>query len=259
MERYLGYLINVVAGAAGGHIQPVYGINGKARLVEYELDSLPGYRGMGPVRIGNQACEQIQHDVYGSAILAVAHAFFDRRLVRRGTEELFCRMEPLGEAALAAYDQPDAGPWESRSMLRIHTFSSVMCWAAADRLAKIAAHLGLKDRFVYWREHADAIRAAICRRSWNEEKQAFVASFEGDALDASMLLLHDVGFLTADDPKFAKTVAAIERELKHGSYIYRYVEADDFGVPENAFLVCTLLVYLRAGSTQSHGRSSEVI
>lgn len=239
MERYLSYLINVVAGTSGGHIQPVYGIDGKARLSEYELDSLPGYRGMGPVRIGNQACEQIQHDVYGSVILAVAHIFFDHRLVRSGGKELFYRLEPLGEKALTVYDQPDAGPWESRNTLRVHTFSSIMCWAACDRLAKIAAHIGLKDRAVYWRNHAAGVHAAICLRAWNEGKQSFVGSFESNALDASMLLLHDIGFLAADDPRFAGTVAAIERELKHGSYIYRYVEPDDFGVPENAFLICT--------------------
>jgi GH15 family glucan-1,4-alpha-glucosidase len=239
MERYLNYLINVVAGASGAQIQPVYGIDGKASLMEYELASLPGYRGMGPVRIGNQACEQIQHDVYGSAILAVAHVFFDRRLVRRGDEELFRRLEPLGETAIAVHDQPDSGPWESRSTFRVHTFSSVMCWAACDRLSKIAAHLGMNDRAAYWQRHAEDIHAVICRRAWNDEKQAFVASFEGSSLDASMLLLYDLGFLSADDPRFAKTVDAIERELKHGNYIYRYVEADDFGVPENAFLVCT--------------------
>ena len=79
----------------------------------------------------------------------------------------------------------------------------------------------------------------IYRRAWNEQKQAFTASFEGDSMDASLLLLHDVGFLSADDPCFASTVAAIEKELKRGDYIYRYVEADDFGEPENAFIVCT--------------------
>jgi GH15 family glucan-1,4-alpha-glucosidase len=123
--------------------------------------------------------------------------------------------------------------------MRIHTFSSVMCWAACDRLSKIASHLGMNDRAVYWQRQSESIHAVICRRAWNEKKQAFAASFEGDTLDASMLLLYDLGFLSADDPRFAKTVAAIERELKHGNYIYRYVEADDFGVPENAFLVCT--------------------
>jgi GH15 family glucan-1,4-alpha-glucosidase len=239
MERYLHYLVNVAVGTPEVRIQPVYGIDGKRRLEEREIDSLPGYRGMKPVRIGNQACEQTQHDVYGSAILAVAHVFFDRRLVHRGDETLFRRLESLGETALAMYDQPDAGLWEFRSTLRIHTFSAVMCWAGCDRLIRIADELGLCDRARYWQDHADRMHKVICDRAWNEKKQSFVAIFDGDALDASMLLLHDIGFLTADDPRFASTVAAVERELRRGNYVYRYVEKDDFGVPENAFVVCT--------------------
>lgn len=239
MERYLGYLTNISAGAPGGRIQPVFAIDGKASLDEEIVESLPGYRGMGPVRRGNQAFEQIQHDVYGSAILAVTHIFFDRRLLRGGDTTLFRQLEPLGETAVQLYDQPDAGLWELRGSARVHTFSSVMCWAACDRLALIAERLGLNDRAGYWREHADLIYTTIYQRAWNEEKQSFVASFEGDAMDASLLLLHDVGFLSADDPCFASTVAAIEKELKRGQYVYRYVEADDFGEPENAFTVCT--------------------
>jgi len=239
MEKYLSFLVNSVAGAPNGYIQPVYGIDGRLRLDEREIDSLPGYRGMGPVRIGNEAYTQRQHDVYGSAILAVAHVFFDRRLVRRGDATLFRRLESLGETAVAVHDQPDAGLWELRGRLRVHTFSAVMCWAACDRLAKIANALGLTDRAVCWSGSAEHIHAHICRRAWSEKKQAFVASFDGEALDASVLLLHDIGFLEAGDPRFAKTVAAIEKELRRGDYIYRYVEADDFGFPENAFMVCT--------------------
>jgi GH15 family glucan-1,4-alpha-glucosidase len=239
LERYLGFLINVVAGDSERRIQPVYGIGGKAQLEESTIDSLPGYRGMGPVRVGNEAYVQIQHDVYGSAILAVAHVFFDRRLVRRGDETLFRRLELLGETAFIVHDQPDSGIWELRGTLRVHTFSSVMCWAACDRLAKIATVLNLPDRAVYWHNQADHIHAKICGRAWNHKKQAFTAAFDGETLDASALLLHDIGFLAANDPRFSKTVAAIERELKHGDYIYRYVDADDFGVPENAFLACT--------------------
>ncbi|MDK9718299.1 MAG: glycoside hydrolase family 15 protein [Trichlorobacter sp.] len=239
MERYLGYLANISAAAPGGRLQPVYAIDGKAHLEEQIVESLPGYRGMGPVRRGNQAFEQIQHDVYGSAILAVTHIFFDKRLLRCGDAALFQRLESLGETARQVFDQPDAGLWELRGTARVHTFSSVMCWAACDRLALIAQRLGLQDRIRYWRDHADHIYTTIYRRAWNEDKQSFVASFEGDAMDASLLLLHDVGFLSADDPCFVSTVSAIEKELKRGDYIYRYVEADDFGEPENAFLVCT--------------------
>lgn len=254
MERYLSYLANVVAAAPDGRIQPVYAIDGKARLEERIISTLPGYRGMGPVRVGNQAFEQVQHDAYGSAILAVTHIFFDRRLIFCGDSALFHRLELLGETAIQVYDQPDAGLWELRGTARVHTFSSVMCWAACDRLALIADKLGIRERAAYWRDHADRIYTIIYRRGWNEQKQAFVASFEGDALDASMLLLHDVGFLSADDPRFALTVAAIERELKRGDYIYRYVEADDFGVPENAFLVCT---YWYIYALAALGRSEE--
>ncbi len=239
MERYLNYLINVVAGTPAGRLQPVYGIDGRGRLEECEIDSLPGFQGMGPVRIGNQACQQIQHDVYGSAILAVAHVFFDRRMAHRGGLPLFTRLEPLGEMAITVFDSPDSGPWETRNTLRVHTFSSVMCWAACDRLARIALYLGLPDRAAYWRSKADRISEVVHQGAWNDKKQSFVSFFEGESLDASLLLLHDIGFLQADDPRFASTVSAIERELRNGSYIYRYVEPDDFGVPKNAFVVCT--------------------
>jgi hypothetical protein len=109
MERYLGYIVNVAANAGDGVLQPVYGIDGRAALDEREVPSLAGYRGMGPVRIGNLAYRQVQHDVYGSVILAATHIFFDQRLTRRGDEALFHRLEVLGEQARRCYDQPDAG------------------------------------------------------------------------------------------------------------------------------------------------------
>ncbi|HET9701723.1 MAG TPA: glycoside hydrolase family 15 protein [Burkholderiales bacterium] len=239
MERYLGYIVNIAAGTPDGVLQPVYRIDGRTSIEEREVLSLPGYRGMGPVRVGNQAFRQVQHDVYGSAILAAAHVFFDRRLARVGDQALFRRLEPLGERALLAFDQPDAGIWELRGSARVHTFSSVMCWAACDRLARIASHLGLEGRAAYWGAGAERIHRAVCEGAWNPGRNAFVATFGGDSLDASLLLLNEVGFLSADDPRFAGTVAAIEQELRHGDFIFRYVERDDFGVPENAFLVCT--------------------
>jgi GH15 family glucan-1,4-alpha-glucosidase len=152
MERYLSYIVNVAAGGKDGHLQPVYRIDGHGSLEEREETALPGYRGMGPVRVGNQAYLQVQHDVYGSAVLAATHVFYDRRLAREGDEALFRRLEPLGEQAVKNFDRPDAGLWELR---------------------------------------------------------------------------------------LAATVAAVEKDLKRGDYVFRYVEADDFGVPQNAFLVCT--------------------
>lgn len=239
MERYLHYVVNVAAGAGDVGLQPVYRIDGGANLEERSVPTLEGYRGFGPVRVGNQAYTQVQYDVYGSAILAATHVFFDQRLVRCGDCDLFRQLEPLGERARQSFDRPDAGLWELRGKARIHTFSSVMCWAACDRLARIAERLALSPRAEYWRAAADAIRREICAKAWNEELQAFTAAWGGDSLDASLLLLNELGFLEAGDRRFAGTVAAIESQLKKGDFIFRYVEADDFGVPANAFIICT--------------------
>jgi len=238
MERYLGYIINIAA-AADGKLQPVYRINGRPEMDERTVESLPGYRGMGPVRVGNEAWRQVQNDVYGSTVLAATHAFFDRRLTAFGNAALFRQLEPLGERAVAVHATPDAGLWELRGKARIHTFSSVMCWAACDRLARIAARLALADRARYWQAHAARIHATILARCWNAARGSFSATFDGDTLDASLLLLPELGFVDAEDPRFAATVAVIERELKRGDFVYRYSEADDFGVPSNAFIVCT--------------------
>ena len=237
MERYLGYIINIAA--ADGALQPVYRVNGRPEMDESTVPTLPGYRGMGPVRVGNLAWRQVQNDVYGSTVLAAAHAFFDRRLSTLGNAALFRQLESLGERAVTVHAQPDAGMWELRGTARVHTFSSIMCWAACDRLAKIAARIGLPERARYWHAHAERIHAVICARAWNPAHSSFSATFDGDTLDASLLLLADLGFLAAEDPRFASTVAAVERELKRGDFVYRYTEADDFGVPANAFIVCT--------------------
>ncbi len=239
MERYLAYIINIAADANGGPLQPVYGIDGRTELLEREVPALAGYRGMGPVRIGNLAYKQVQHDVYGSAILSAAHIFFDQRLTRRGDEALFHRLETLGEQARRCHDQPDAGLWELRGSARVHTFSAVMCWVACDRLARIARQLQLVGRSSYWQEHADHIHVTISQRGWSPSRGAFVSTFEGDAMDASLLLLVEVGFLAESDPRFEATVSAVAHDLRRGDFIFRYVETDDFGEPENAFLVCT--------------------
>src|SRR5213078_3877332 len=102
-----------------------------------------------------------------------------------------------------------------------------------------AARIKLAEEAARWRGDADMIHAEICKRAWNEEKKSFVSTFGGDQLDASLLLLNELHFLSADDPRFAGTVAAVERELKRGEFVFRYIEADDFGAPENAFIVCS--------------------
>jgi GH15 family glucan-1,4-alpha-glucosidase len=254
MERYLDFIINTAAGTNGVDLQPVYAVTGKGGIVEREAHSLPGYRGMGPVRIGNQAYSQNQHDVYGAAVLAAAHVFFDARLALRSDQALFRQLEQLGDRAAALYDQPDAGLWELRGTRQVHTFSSVMCWAACDRLAKIASRIGLEDRARHWRTRADAMHAAICERAWNKKRASFAATFGGEHMDASLLLLHELDFLSADDPRFAGTVRAVEKDLRRGDFIFRYTQPDDFGVPDNAFAVCT---FWYVDALASLGRTAE--
>ncbi|MDD5334131.1 MAG: glycoside hydrolase family 15 protein [Rhodoferax sp.] len=258
MERYLGYILNIAARAEGGPLQPVYGIDGRAELDEREVAALAGYRGMGPVRMGNLAYRQVQHDVYGSVILAAARVFFDRRLTRHGDSALFRRLESLGEQARRCHDQPDAGLWELRGSAHVHTFSAVMCWVACDRLARIATQLGLAERASYWLDQSRQIHETISRRAWSEKRGAFVATFEGEAMDASLLLLAELGFLDASDPRFAATVAAVEKDLRRGDFIFRYVEKDDFGEPENAFIVCTFW-YVNALATLDRGAEARAL
>jgi GH15 family glucan-1,4-alpha-glucosidase len=237
MEGYLRYVLNLATGEDG--LQPLYGIAFEKELEEHEVPDLAGYRGMGPVRRGNLAWVQKQHDVYGSVVLAATQLFFDQRLARPGDVDAFHRLEPVGERAWELYDQPDAGIWEFRGRAEVHTYSSVMCWAACDRLGRIAAHLGLAERGALWRGRAETMREAILARAWDAELGHFVESAEGRRLDASLLLLAELGFIEAGDPRFVATVEAIGSQLRRGTGLFRYIAPDDFGSPETSFTICS--------------------
>ncbi len=254
MEEYLRWLNNIVVRNGGGHIQPLYGIGREEKLPEAILDHLPGYRGQGPVRVGNQAQEHFQHDVYGNIVLAAAQSFHDHRLFRLAGRAEFGYLEAVGEQAFRIYDQPDAGMWELRTRARIHTSSALMSWVACDRLAKIAVVLKLPERVTFWRERADVIRERILRESWNEQRQAFAESFGGRDLDASVLLMAEVNFIDPKDPRFVATVAALEQHLCDGPYMRRYEAADDFGKPETSFNICT---FWRIDALARIGRKKE--
>jgi GH15 family glucan-1,4-alpha-glucosidase len=239
MEDYLRWLNDVVRGARGGHVQPLYGIALEKQLTESFVPQLSGYRGMGPVRVGNQAYEHFQYDVYGNIVLGAAQAFHDHRLLRRADLSDFAGLEAIGEQAWRFHDQPDAGMWELRTRARVHTSSSLMCWAACDRLAKIAGVLAQPERVAYWRGRADSIRSKILTLSWNDKRKAFAESFGGKDLDASILLMAEVGFIDPKDPRFVSTVEALEATLCDGPFMRRYEAPDDFGKPETAFNVCS--------------------
>lgn len=239
MEDYLAYVSNIAAGSSDGYMQPLFGLGLERELDEHPVPNLRGYKGFGPVRRGNAAWTQVQNDGYGSVILAATQYFFDERLPNMGGEQLFRRLERLGTEAEARWNQPDAGLWEFRTRNDVHTHSALMCWAACDRLARIAQKLKLTEAFARWSASAQRIREFILTNAWSAERNSFVSTFGGTELDASLLLMAETGFIQPDDPRFLATVAACERELRFGNHLYRYRAPDDFGAPETAFTACT--------------------
>ncbi len=239
LEKYLAYLRNIVDRAAGGQIQPLYSVMGVAELDEGVAEHLAGYRGMGPVRIGNAAYQQVQHDAYGQIVLPTVQGFFDQRLFRMADERDFESLESVGEVAWAMHDQPDAGLWEFRTKQLVHTYSAVMSWAACDRLGNVAARIGKPDREAHWNGRAANIRETIEREAWDEAAGHYGAAFGHAHLDASLLQMVELRYIRADNPRFQATFAAIEKALRRGEHMLRYDSEDDFGLPETAFNFCT--------------------
>ncbi|HEY4114263.1 MAG TPA: glycoside hydrolase family 15 protein [Rhizomicrobium sp.] len=237
MEDFIAYTLGIAA-ADSDALNPVYGIVPNEKLTEWTAPHLKGYQGNGPVRVGNAAVEQIQHDAYGSIILAATPMFYDRRLPQPAGVPEFRLLEKLGTKAAELANEPDAGIWEYRGRKRLHTHSSAMCWAGVSRVAAIAARLGLSDRAAHWTRIADDIQSAILERNWNPKRGAFTAAVDTDDLDASVLLLPELGLIDAHDPRFISTVKAIDQELLREHHVMRYAGEDDFGLPETAFLVC---------------------
>jgi len=226
MEDFLKYISNIVADSqgSGGSLQPVYGISLEKTIYEKEMHRLAGYRGLGPVRVGTRDYKLVQNDVYGHVILATAQMFFDHRLKNMGDKALFERLEGLGAQAVKLFDQPDAGPLGLvTDALAVYTFSSVMCWVAADRLSKIAHHLNLEQRAAYWGQQAKDIQAIIYKKAWNDSLQSFTETWGGEEVDGFLLLLPELGFLPASDPRFLTTLDQVEKSLKIGEFLVRSV------------------------------------
>ncbi|HXF98532.1 MAG TPA: glycoside hydrolase family 15 protein [Gaiellaceae bacterium] len=240
MERFLEYLRNI-AEEREGMLQPAYRINGSAYAPERELPHLAGYRGDGPVRIGNQAFEHVQNDVYGEMILAVSRLFLDRRFVGQVAPHTAVDIvASLVDQIEARLEEPDAGLWEFRGRTRLHSFSVLMHWAGARRAVEVAEALGAPELAA--RAQAIQRRAAeiLDTRCWNEEIGAITQVAGEPQLDAALLLAVQLGYLLPDDPRAARHVDAIRARLSvDGGLLRRYSSPDDFGMPVAAFTVCT--------------------
>jgi GH15 family glucan-1,4-alpha-glucosidase len=237
MEDFISFILGIAANHTEP-LRPVYPVVPTDPMDERIAPHLQGYLGDGPVRIGNAAVLQDQNDTYGSIILAAMPMFFDLRLPRPGDEALFRLLETLGEKAAELALQPDSGLWEFRGRRQVHTHSAAMCWAGISRLGAIAARLNFPDRAAYWNAIADRLQSSILEQAWNPRLKAFSAALDTDDIDASVLLLPELGLIEVSDPRFVSTVAAVERELLREKHVMRYANRDDFGVPETAFLIC---------------------
>ncbi|HUZ62260.1 MAG TPA: glycoside hydrolase family 15 protein [Acetobacteraceae bacterium] len=239
MENQLRYLINTVQRDTAAEIAPLYPIAPGVSLEERIADSLPGFLGDGPVRIGNAAHTQQQNDVYGAIILTAAQMFWDERLPHRGDASLYQQLRPIGEAAWKYALEPDAGLWEYRGRLRTHTFSAAMCWAAVHRMGLIARRVGEDQDVADWLARAETLREEILKRAVAGADGWISGVLDRQVVDASVLLLPETGLLPAKDPRFLRTLDVVAERLMHNGLLMRYEEPDDFGRPETAFLVCT--------------------
>jgi GH15 family glucan-1,4-alpha-glucosidase len=234
------WLLRAIAGDPS-KIQIMYGLAGERRLLEWTPAWLRGYEGSRPVRIGNAAVEQLQLDVYGEIMDTFHQA---RRCGLPPDAFAWDLQRALLEFLEGAWRQPDEGLWEVRAERRQFTHSKMMAWVAFDRAVKAAERFPLGWPVDRWRALRDQIHADVCAQAWSEEKRSFVQSYGSAALDASLLLMPQVGFLPSDDPRVIGTVAAIERELIRGGMVMRYsadeTEAVD-GLPPGdcAFLACS--------------------
>jgi GH15 family glucan-1,4-alpha-glucosidase len=240
MERFLLYLRNL-CGEGVEELQPVYGIGGERRLDERILTHLRGHRGEGPVRIGNQAWSQRQNDAYGEMILAISRLLLDQRFrTSEGVGGSHALVDALVRQIERRLEEPDAGLWELRGTKQVHTFTLLAHWAGARRAADIAAELRLDGLAA--RANTVAVRAErlLWDGCWDAERGTLTQGRGLPNLDASSLLALHFGFLRGDDPRAARMVEAIASQLRlPGGLLRRYDVADDFGVPEAAFTVCS--------------------
>jgi GH15 family glucan-1,4-alpha-glucosidase len=240
MERFLEYLRNI-AEQSGGVLQPAYRINGDSHAEERVLEHLAGFDGDGPVRIGNQAFEHVQNDVYGEMVLAVSRLFLDTRFV--GEIPPLTAVEIVGDLLGQIenrLEEPDAGLWEFRERTRLHSFSVLMHWAGARRSVEVAEALDAQDLAERARRIEASAAELLATRCWNEEVGALTQVAGEAQLDAAMLLAVHLGYLEADDPRATSHVDAIRSALSvDGGLLRRYASPDDFGTPRAAFTVCT--------------------
>ena len=228
--------------AVGGdpaRIQPVYGLGGETRLTEWKADWLAGFAGSRPVRFGNVAFRQRQFDVYGEVIDAIHHA---RDYGLPAGEDVWPMAAAMVEHLELVWREPDHGIWETRSESRRFTYSKAMIWASLDRLVRHAEATAMEAPLERWRRLRAEVHADVCRRGFDSAANTFVRDYDSCELDASLLLLPQIGFLPANDARIRGTIEAIGVALCRDGFLFRYDdERTDDGLPkgQSAFIACS--------------------
>ena len=238
VKKFIEFIIDLIPDK-DEKLQIMYGINGEKMLTEKTLDHLSGYRGSKPVRIGNAAFIQRQNDIYGILMDAIHFQIEKYSDETDRHEELWSIVKSIVWVVEHNWKQADKGIWEFRKEDRHFTFSKLLCWVAVDRAIKISEIIQLGKSAKKWEALRTNIYNDIIENAWNDKVQAFSQSYGTEHLDASVLLMEPYGFINAKDPKYVKTVKAIEKKLSHEGLLFRYKNDDDFGTPSSSFTVCT--------------------
>lgn len=237
-QRFLIYLKGIIKSKSDS-FQIMYGIRGERDLTEIDLPHLDGYENSKPVRVGNAAFYQKQNDVFGY-VLNVIQQYYE---IFPGTldeiEDMWEIVRNISLTVVTHWEKPDKGIWEIRNEEKHFVFSKVMSWVAMDRAAKIADLLNKRSYRDVWRGISNDIKEDVLKHGWNEKHQTFTQAYHHSAIDASLLLMAEYGFISADDIRYQKTVMAVKKALYHNGLVYRYINPDDFGKPESSFTICT--------------------
>ena len=236
VRRFIDYIIDLIP-EKDEKLQIMYGIHNEQILTEETLDHLSGYHDSKPVRIGNDAYHQKQNDIYGILMDAIYVELkqFSNDFERK--EELWEVVKNIIWIVSHNWEKPDKGIWEFRGEDKHFTFSKVLCWVALDRAIKIAELL--KKSKPKWYKVRDQIKEQIEEKAWNDKVNAYTQYYGSTALDASVLLMEQYGFIDPNDTRFVATVKSTERELLKDGLMYRYKNEDDFGEPSSSFTICT--------------------
>jgi alpha,alpha-trehalase len=256
-ERFLNFIIDVVSDK-DEKMQIMYGINKEKNLRERILNHLAGYENSVPVRIGNAAYKQKQHDIYGILMDVIYQQFRLFEVSLQNSEELWTLTRSIVRIVRNNWKKPDRGIWEIRTEQRHFLFSKLLCWVAIDRAIKVAELIKRNDYAGNWKKLREAIKKDIFKKGWNENVQAFTQAYGSEDLDASSLLMEAYGLIDANDPRYISTVIATQKELSRNGLMYRYRNRDDFGLPTSSFTICTFWLIQALDKIGEHEHAKEL-